>query len=174
MLRPLRSITVREHGGGLSFGSGAARSVAGPEAVLARLLELGALLRREDGLHGLEGRLVGGPGLFLRGVHGQRRLTHRQGIRIGGLQRLAKGPVGLAVAAGEAEIGVQQLCELAPVRGIDIVGPLPPPLQKLTYFSAGVTAQAKNPQAALGLIALLTSDVGRAAMRAGGMEPAAA
>ena len=40
-----------------------------------------------------------------------------------------KGPVGLAVARGEAELGVQQLCELAPVAGIDIVGPLPAPLQ---------------------------------------------
>jgi molybdate transport system substrate-binding protein len=84
-----------------------------------------------------------------------------------------KGPVGRVVAAGEAEIGVQQLCELAPVPGIDIVGPLPQPLQKLTHFSAGVTARATNRESAKALMNLLTSEAARAAMLAGGMQPAA-
>lgn len=66
-----------------------------------------------------------------------------------------KGPVGLVVAAGEAELGVQQLCELAPVPGIDIVGPLPEPVQRLTHFSAGITANAANPQGARALMELL-------------------
>jgi molybdate transport system substrate-binding protein len=66
-----------------------------------------------------------------------------------------KGPVGLAVAAGEAEIGVQQLCELEPVPGIDIVGPLPEPVQKITYFSAGVPADAANAAGARALMGLL-------------------
>jgi molybdate transport system substrate-binding protein len=83
-----------------------------------------------------------------------------------------KGPVGLAVARGEAEIGVQQLCELAPVAGIDIVGPLPAPLQKLTFFSAGIPANATNSKAALALIELLCSDAARARMSEGGMQPA--
>ena len=83
-----------------------------------------------------------------------------------------KGPVGLAVARGEAELGVQQLCELAPVRGIDIVGPLPEPLQKLTHFSAGIPAGAGDPKAALKLIELLCSDAARAGMIEGGMQPA--
>ena len=59
-----------------------------------------------------------------------------------------KGPVALVVARGEAELGVQLLCELAPVPGIDIVGPLPAPLQRLTHFSAGIPVNAENPQAA--------------------------
>ena len=66
-----------------------------------------------------------------------------------------KGPVGLVVAAGEAEIGVQQLCELAPVPGIDIVGPLPEPVQRVTHFSAGIPANAANPQGARSLMELL-------------------
>jgi molybdate transport system substrate-binding protein len=66
-----------------------------------------------------------------------------------------KGPVGLVVAAGEAELGVQQLCELAPVPGIDIVGPLPAPVQKLTHFSAGIPANAANPHGARALMELL-------------------
>jgi molybdate transport system substrate-binding protein len=84
-----------------------------------------------------------------------------------------KGPVGLAVARGEAELGVQQLCELAPVQGIEIVGPLPAPLQKLTYFSAGIPADATDPKAALKLIELLCSEAARAGMIEGGMQPTA-
>ena len=81
-----------------------------------------------------------------------------------------KGPVGLAVASGEAEIGVQQLCELAPVRGIDIVGPLPAAVQKLTYFAAAIPAQAINPHGARKLMDLLRSDAARAAMIRSGIQ----
>jgi molybdate transport system substrate-binding protein len=83
-----------------------------------------------------------------------------------------KGPVGLVVAAGEAELGVQQLCELAPVPGIDIVGPLPDPLQRLTHFAAGIPVNAANPNGALALMQLLRSDAARAGMLNGGMQPA--
>jgi molybdate transport system substrate-binding protein len=83
-----------------------------------------------------------------------------------------KGPVGLAVASGEAEIGVQQLCELAPVAGIDIVGPLPEPLQVLTHFAAGIPADSTDPEGAMALVELLRSDAARAGMIEGGMQPA--
>ena len=82
-----------------------------------------------------------------------------------------KGPVGAVVAAGEAELGVQQLCELAPVPGIDIVGALPEPVQKLTWFAAGLPAAAARKGAALALVELLRSDAVRAAMIEGGLQP---
>jgi molybdate transport system substrate-binding protein len=82
-----------------------------------------------------------------------------------------KGPVGLVVARGEAELGVQQLCELAPVPGIEIVGPLPEAVQKLTYFSAGIPAAAADPEGALALVGLLRSDAARAGMIRGGLQP---
>ena len=72
-----------------------------------------------------------------------------------------KGPVGLVVAAGQAEIGVQQLCELAPVAGIEIVGPLPEPVQRLTHFSAGIPANAADPKRALKLMELLRSEAAK-------------
>lgn len=68
-----------------------------------------------------------------------------------------KGPVGSVVAAGDAELGVQQLCELEPVPGIDIVGPLPAPVQRITHFSAGIPAHAANAERATALIELLLS-----------------
>ena len=35
-------------------------------------------------------------------------------------------PVAAVVARGEAQIGFQQISELLPVPGVDLVGPLPP------------------------------------------------
>lgn len=92
---------------------------------------------------------VGASGLYFAQLLQRLDITLKKRIVV------EKGPVGLVVASGEAEIGVQQLCELAPVPGIDIVGPLPGPLQVLTHFSAGVTADAANPEGALALMALL-------------------
>jgi molybdate transport system substrate-binding protein len=84
-----------------------------------------------------------------------------------------KGPVGLVVARGEAEIGVQQLCELAPVAGIDIIGPLPDPLQKMTHFAAAISAQSPHRRAAIAFMEFLASGSVRSAMQAGGIQPAA-
>ncbi len=84
-----------------------------------------------------------------------------------------QGPVGLAIARGEAELGAQMTCELVPVAGIDIVGPLPAPLQALTHFSAGISVDALHPAAASALIELLRSDAARREMVEGGMQPRA-
>ena len=145
-------------GVGLAVRAGAPKPDIGSAEALVR-----ALLAANSVAHSK----VGASGLYFR------ELIERLGIADKLKKRIVveKGPVGLVVAAGEAEIGVQQLCELAPVRGIDIVGPLPPPLQKLTYFSAGIAAQAKNPQAARALIDLLTSEETRTAMLEAGMQP---
>jgi molybdate transport system substrate-binding protein len=79
--------------------------------------------------------------------------------------------VGDLVAKGDAEIGVQQISELLPVPGIEIVGPLPAELQKLTVFSAGLFAGANEPQAAKALVALLTSPSARPVYQRKGLEP---
>jgi molybdate transport system substrate-binding protein len=80
-------------------------------------------------------------------------------------------PVGALVASGEAEIGVQQISELLPVPGIDVVGPLPSDLQKMTTFSAGLFADAKETEAASALIKILTAPAARPVYIAKGMEP---
>jgi molybdate transport system substrate-binding protein len=109
---------------------------------------------------------VGASGLYFA------ELLPRLGVNLKKRIVVEKGPVGLVVAAGEAELGVQQLCELAPVPGIDIVGPLPDPLQRLTHFAAGIPLNAANPNGALALMQLLRSDKARAGMVKGGMQPA--
>jgi len=81
-------------------------------------------------------------------------------------------PVGEAVAAGEAEIGVLQVAELLPVAGINIVGPLPGNLQKLIPYAVGVTAKAKEAAAATAFMKFLTSEAAVAVFKPKGMDPA--
>ena len=50
--------------------------------------------------------------------------------------------VGQVVARGEAELGFQQISELMRVAGIELVGKLPPELQKITVFAAGIRRAA--------------------------------
>jgi molybdate transport system substrate-binding protein len=80
-------------------------------------------------------------------------------------------PVGAVVARGEAELGFQQISELKPIPGIDLVGPLPPDLQKITIFSAGIVVGSKEPEAAKALIAFLASPAATTAIRESGLEP---
>ena len=81
-------------------------------------------------------------------------------------------PVGVLVASGAADIGLQQISELMPVPGIEIVGPLPGDLQKLTVFSAGLCTGAKSPEAAKALAAFLAAPAARPVMEKHGLEPA--
>jgi len=80
--------------------------------------------------------------------------------------------VGPLVARGEAEIGFQQMSELLPIPGIDIVGPLPAEIQVITTFSGGVHAAAREAEAARAWLAFLTSPQSAAVLRKHGMEPA--
>jgi molybdate transport system substrate-binding protein len=75
------------------------------------------------------------------------------------------------VARDEADIAIQQLCEHMLVPGIDVVGPLPTELQRVTTFTAGIAARAAVPDQAKALIQLLLSPQIQAAMPAHGLEP---
>ena len=66
--------------------------------------------------------------------------------------------VGEVVAKGDAEIGIQQISELLPVAGIEIVGPLPEPLQRITTFSGGVLRAAKEPSLAGALLKFVAAE----------------
>lgn len=108
------------------------------------------------------------------GVYVSTELFQRLGIAdqvVGKSKMIPAEPVGAVVARGEAEIGLQQASELLPVPGIDYVGPLPAELQKITVFSAGVAAGAKEPDAARALINCLASPAATAAIKKSGLEP---
>jgi molybdate transport system substrate-binding protein len=88
-------------------------------------------------------------------------------------KKIPATPVAEIVARGEAELGFQQISELKPVPGIDIVGPLPDALQKVTVFSAGIATVSKEPEAGKALIKFLTSPAARETIVNSGLEPIA-
>jgi molybdate transport system substrate-binding protein len=80
------------------------------------------------------------------------------------------GTVAPLVASGEAEIGFQQISEIAHAEGIDYVGPLPPDLQLISVFTAGVHTGAKHSTEAQALVKFLTAPAGLAVMKKHGLE----
>jgi molybdate transport system substrate-binding protein len=80
-------------------------------------------------------------------------------------------PVGEKLVRGEAELGFHQLSELIPVKGIDIVGPLPAELQETTVFSGALHSAAKEPDAAAALVRFLTAPAAGTTLRRHGLEP---
>lgn len=109
---------------------------------------------------------VGASGLYFA------KLIDQLGIRPKKIVVVDKGPVALALARGEAELGVQQLSELAPVKGIGIVGPFPGEVQVYTTFSSGIPATSRYASAAQALVDFLRTPAAQASMRRNYMEPA--
>ena len=56
------------------------------------------------------------------------------------------------VANGRCAIAIQQVSELLVVAGVDIVGPLPEPIQESLTFSAAVAHNPADPRAAAGFL----------------------
>ena len=85
--------------------------------------------------------------------------------------RLKKGGyVAELIANGEAELGLHQISEILPVKGVKLVGPLPAEIQNYTTYTAAVGADAKQPDAARALIKLLTGPAAESVLKARGME----
>jgi molybdate transport system substrate-binding protein len=79
-------------------------------------------------------------------------------------------PVGAAIASGEAEIGVQQVAELRPVAGVDVIGEMPAELQKQIPYSAGIGARAKDAATARALVSFLRSEAALDVLKRKGMD----
>jgi molybdate transport system substrate-binding protein len=86
-------------------------------------------------------------------------------------RKIEADPVGGVVASGEVEIGFQQISELRPVKGIDIVGELPPGAQRVIVFAAAIPTTSKHPEAAKALIQWLASPANYTLIQKTGLEP---
>jgi len=108
------------------------------------------------------------------GVYLSTVLFQRLGIAdqvLGKSRMIPAEPVGAVVARGEAQLGFQQISELLPVPGVDLVGPLPAEIQKVTIFAGGVAAGAKEPEAGRALLQFLSSPAAAEAISKSGLEP---
>jgi molybdate transport system substrate-binding protein len=85
--------------------------------------------------------------------------------------KVTPSPVGAAAAKGDADIAVQQLTELMPVPGAELIGPLPAELQTTIVYSAGVPLNAKQPDTARALLKFFGSPAAAAVIKARGLQP---
>jgi molybdate transport system substrate-binding protein len=115
------------------------------------------------------GYSTGPSGVYLTGLFG------RLGVADAIKSKLKQTPTGVfvgnIVADGTAEIGFQQVSELAHFPGVDFVGPLPADIQETTVFASGIQAGAKQVDAAKDWIKFLTAPAAAAAFKSKGLEP---
>jgi molybdate transport system substrate-binding protein len=80
--------------------------------------------------------------------------------------------VGLIIASGKAEIGVQQITELLAMSGIDFIGPLPPALQTTIVYATAGSVNAKEKEAANAFAKFLKSESVTPIAKKMGLDPA--
>jgi molybdate transport system substrate-binding protein len=76
------------------------------------------------------------------------------------------------VAKGEIELGMVVMTQILTTPGVELVGPLPKPLQRYIVFTAGVSTNAMAPEAARELLRFLMGPSAVAVIKSQGMEPA--
>jgi molybdate transport system substrate-binding protein len=75
------------------------------------------------------------------------------------------------VAKGDAELGVAMASEIVPVKGAQLLGPLPGELANTTVYAAAVERGTGSPDAAKALIQFLKGPSAVPALKAKGFEP---
>jgi len=153
-------VDFAKSGVGLAVRKGAAKpDIGSVEALKKTLLAVKSI-----------GYSTGPSGLYMLGVFEKLGIA---GEVKGKLRQTPSGVfVGTLIASGETEVGFQQISELVHFAGIDYVGPLPGDLQRMTVFSAGVHAGAKQADAARALVKFITAPAAASVIRKHGLEPA--
>jgi molybdate transport system substrate-binding protein len=88
-------------------------------------------------------------------------------------QKLKQGGyVADLIESGEAELGIHQISEIVPHKGVTLVGPLPKEIQNYTTYAAGISGAAKDKDAAMALVKFLSGPRMGELLKSKGMEPA--
>ena len=153
-------IAFARSGTGLAVRAGAPRpDISSPEKLKHALLAAGSVSYSAgaSGMHFVKViRQLG-----IEDVIAAKRVTPRAGEL-----------VGAVVARGDADIAVQQISELLPVAGIQILDPLPLELQQTIVYGATVFPQSTQRDVALAFVNFLRADAARAVLRKKGLDPA--
>lgn len=156
---PETRLELGRSGVGLAVRKGAARPKIGTWEELKQ-----TLASAESVGHSKQGA----SGLYFAGLLEKHGLANKLKKRV----IVEKGPVAAGIAKGEIQLGAQLLCELAPVAGIDIIGPLPSEVQTYYSFSAAVMKSSNKQAAAKAFLDFMRTDAVRAAMKKNLIEPA--
>jgi molybdate transport system substrate-binding protein len=152
--------TLARCGVGLAVRAGAPKpDVSTVEALKKTLLETRSIIYTTEGASGIHfARVVEALGI----ADAIEAKAHRQ---TGGL-------VAERLATGEVELAVQQIPELLAVEGVELVGPLPEPLQTRSVTTAGVFTRAEQRAGAQAFIDFLRTPEAAEVFRRLGHEPA--
>ncbi len=152
-------VDVGRCGLGVAVSQGAAKpNIATVDGFTRALIAARSLVRSKEGTSGLYFET----------------LLDRLGIASAMQDKIVLGPSGRVaecVARGEAEMAVQQIPELLPVKGVQYVGPLPDEVQLYTVFAAGVSSSAKDRAAAKAFVDALVTPAAAVVFKAKGLEP---
>jgi molybdate transport system substrate-binding protein len=85
--------------------------------------------------------------------------------------RLTSRLVAEIVAEGEAEVGMQQIVAILPVKGAELVGPLPSELQNVIIYAAGLAPGAAQSGPARTFVAFLAMPEVVSLIKMKGLEP---
>jgi molybdate transport system substrate-binding protein len=143
---------------GLAVRAGAPRPDIGTVAALRRALQQAGSMAYSDGPSGA----------YVAGLLAKLGITDEMAPKT----RLTSKPVAELVASGEAELGMQQIVAILPVKGAQLVGPLPAELQNVIVYAAGMSSRAEVPSAAENFIEFTRTLAAARLMRAIGLEPA--
>ena len=80
------------------------------------------------------------------------------------------GYVADLIVSGEAELGIHQISEILPVKGVALVGPLPAEIQNYTTYAAGLSSSARDVGAAKALIQALAGAMAAPVLKSKGMD----
>lgn len=80
------------------------------------------------------------------------------------------GYVADLLVSGDADLGIHQISEIVPVKGVVLVGPLPPEIQNYTLYAGAVSSATKEPAAAKAFVDFLAGPAGGAVLREKGMD----
>jgi molybdate transport system substrate-binding protein len=109
----------------------------------------------------------GSSGIYLAG------LFEKLGIadQIKPKAKLKKGGyVAELLVNGEAELGIHQISEIVPVKGVTLVRPLPKEIQNVTVYAAGMASNAADAEVAKALIKVLAGPSAAAVLTGKGMD----
>jgi molybdate transport system substrate-binding protein len=157
-LHPASATDIARSAVGLATRPGAAEPDIGSVAALRRTLIQARSIAYSDGPSGA----------YVAGLQAQLGIAEEMAPKT----KLTSEPVAALVARGEVELGMQQIVAILPVKGAQLVGPLPAELQNVIIYAAGLSTGTRHATAADRLLAFTRTSESKRLICACGLEPA--